>query len=180
MIGLDPLDPTQILDLKDLGDLVLSDEMRQYMISNHADLGLHSKTAILVTLYQDDMMMPEELLTISPDLVVTSKAPLDQRKQYHLVVSVVTDPSILSASTITHLLENGELGKWYLTMLLPLEADQSLIPNCIESQDGPRLPKKAWWDTVAKIPTAQKHYSSPVGVSRLSVASYTINAISGE
>lgn len=105
MIALDPNDPQDILNLTQIPDLRFTLELDTYLKSMYKVLNRKGGSPILFTLYNEDLPMSEEMLTIDKDLNVRATVPLDLRRSYHLRLSfptlygLFTDPAIRSMQT---------------------------------------------------------------------------------
>jgi len=90
MIGLDPKDPQDIINLDQIPDVRFTLEMLQYLKDSHKTLNVRGGASVLFTLYADSVPMAEKILTIDENLNVRATVPLDLRKQYHLRMNFPT------------------------------------------------------------------------------------------
>jgi hypothetical protein len=144
------------------------------MQRNYANLPNHLKSVIHLTLYEDDVRMDETVLSVDEDLNVTATESLDLRKRYHLTIGMVTDLTLLTEETIDWLLLNGDFAEYFLAVLDPSLLHNGKMPKLIDSQTGPRMPKKAFWDTVANIRTTHETYRNAKRVLMFTVANFLI------
>lgn len=87
MIQLDPKDPQDIISLRQTPFVKLTKEVDDYFVAVHQNLNRRSGGSCLVTLYQNDTPMSEDVLEIDEHLNVRSRKPLDLRQAYHLRIS---------------------------------------------------------------------------------------------
>lgn len=100
MISLDPADPCDILDLKNLPEMRLSPEIETYFKACHTRLCVRGGNPALFTLFCGDAPVDESLLYVTEDLRVRSKVPLDLRKSYHLRLLLITKYSLLDQAAL--------------------------------------------------------------------------------
>ena len=97
---------------------------------------------------------------------------LSLRRVYHLRVGVYNDLSLLNEDSLEDIRLNGEFARILLSALEPKLKDDPLL-NLLD--DG-RLPKRQFWDAVAKIKGTNAQYKNNIEVSRFTVASLMLTA----
>jgi hypothetical protein len=126
-------DLRDLYDLSDMGDYAFDPKLVDYMRGAGSSLGLMRKAAIKVSLYEGDCIKEEIPLVINSDLQVRSPVDLDLRKQYHVVVSVLYDLTILTEAAKDYLRSKGDFLIDLLTLLYPGLAKDGLLPPLLSN-----------------------------------------------
>lgn len=120
MVGLDPANPQEILDLNTLPDFRWTPEMEAYLKANHSVLHLNGYAACFFTLYSGDVPVDPSLITIDENLVVRSTKPLSLRNSYHLRLSFPTRYSVFTQNALRTMQVHA---------MAVLQIFQSIVPN---------------------------------------------------
>lgn len=101
-------DPYTLIDLKDLGDLQLSPVILQWIRDNeYSYITGKPSSVIVVSLYENDILCSEEVLSVTKDCVVISKKPLDMRKVYHVRLAFFTNIYTVGYPAHQRLVDSG-------------------------------------------------------------------------
>lgn len=87
-IAVNPEDPRQVMDLNDLGAYALSPLLKNFLLDVPASLITLYGGPVSATLYRDYVPLGGETLIVTNDLVLRSKADLDIRRWYHVLLSM--------------------------------------------------------------------------------------------
>lgn len=107
LIGLEPTDLQAVVDLKDLGDHELVPVFKRFLKHEAPYLTKRGQSVVYFTLFEEDLPMNDDVLTIDSDLNVRTTRPLDLRKTYHLRMSFITEFSLLTARARDAMLTHG-------------------------------------------------------------------------
>lgn len=120
LVGKDEANPHDVINLDTgLVNWNFSDGAIAYMKRRLNKLFIQFDSIIHIALYKWDQMQPPSLLNIDSDLNITLSGEIDPRCNYHLVVSMMTDPFRLSKDGLDDLLLNGGFAGDYLDVLYP-------------------------------------------------------------
>jgi len=124
LLYFNPTEPTSIIKLDDMGSWRLKENALNY-IRRRANGNFRPFDSIFqFSLHEWEKMRDWRLLTLDSDLTIRFSGERDGRNNYHLITSLVNDPSRLSADAIRDLLLYGELAIDYLDILYPGIRDQ--------------------------------------------------------
>lgn len=162
LLQIDKDSPKDLIGLTSLGDHELSKATLTYLTTTYKGILHPYKNALLLQLYQGDALLSGDRLTIDGNLDVRSKEELNPRFIYHLVLSVITDPTILSNKEKKEITKDCKFLKEYLRLTYPnsniadlvvcndktTPKDNSTIWDKIPPRTNPKLP-----NPVAILPT---------------------------
>lgn len=114
LIGVDPNDPTLIIDFRNPGTFTLSDTMLAYMTRTRADLIKRTRSAVNIALYENDSLYEPSELYVDDSLCLRSRNPLDVKKLYHMRLTLFNDLFYLTKEAELIIRENPD----YVTMIL--------------------------------------------------------------
>ena len=101
----DETDKKTLLNLNDLGDIVLDPAIINFLIDGEYQyLNKLYQSMITVSLYENYTLKDSNTLIIDSNLNISSVVPLDLTKFYHVRLSIVTDLSLVSQTFFTRLL----------------------------------------------------------------------------
>lgn len=103
LMGVDETDPTLVVNFHDLGDFAISPNILAFMRTEGHHLLRHRSSVFLISLYRGDHPLPPEELTLSSDLELRTRAPMDLRDVHHVQLSLVIDGTILVPGAIDRL-----------------------------------------------------------------------------
>jgi hypothetical protein len=83
LIGIDPADPTLIIDFRNPGTFTLSDTLRAYMEHTREDLTVRTRSAVHLSLYENDRLYEPSELFVDDNLCLRSRTPLDLKTLPH-------------------------------------------------------------------------------------------------
>lgn len=75
---------TILFNLKELGEFKIRDEYITYMENDYDNLTKHRNSIFNFTLYENDMMLNDDALTIDADLNVIINTPINLRRRYNI------------------------------------------------------------------------------------------------
>ncbi len=119
LVGIDASDPTLVLDLKDLGEYQIKPLYVDFLKKHHAKINIPYLNIFNVSLYENDVVMPEESVIIDEDLIVRYRIPLDLRNVYRVRITLLTDLSLLTDIAIDDLLNDPTVCLDVLSVLNP-------------------------------------------------------------
>lgn len=90
LLGLDPLEPTKLLNLTTIPEIRLTLEIDTYMREVHTQLTDRGRAAIHITLFKNGVPVTDGNIHIDQDLQVRSREPLDLRQVYHVRLSLMS------------------------------------------------------------------------------------------
>jgi hypothetical protein len=101
-------DPYTLLDLKDLGDFQLSSELLNWIsTSEYANITGKPSSVIVLSLYENDFLCSQEVLSVTKDCMVISKKDLDLRKTYHVRFAFYTNIYTVGIQAHQRLVDSG-------------------------------------------------------------------------
>ncbi len=101
-------DPYTLLDLKDLGDVVMAPELLKWLSeSEYASVTGRPTSVLIASLYEGDTLCSNESLAITKDCLVVSKNPLNLRKVYHVRLAFYTNIYTVGYEAHQRLVESG-------------------------------------------------------------------------
>jgi len=90
MIGYLQEGQTQLLDLNNLGNYALSGPTKTWMKDNvYKQLHIPGEQPFLISLYENEELLSHDTISIDENLIVSCTRPLDMRKRYRVVISIV-------------------------------------------------------------------------------------------
>lgn len=118
MMQIDPTAPTALLSLPVLGDWELKESGIRYMKKRPQAIFKAYDSVFHVTLHRWQSLVEYTELTSTDDLDIYTTEPMDYRTNYHLVISLVTDVTMLSKAALDDLFDFPEFAQEYLTLFL--------------------------------------------------------------
>lgn len=120
---LDESNLKNVMDLQGLGEWAINPLCVRYMKDTRAKLFLPYQNVINIMLYNGDNLLDMSKLSADENLFITYEKDLNLRKSYHVVVTMVTDPSMLSNDAWEDLMGHGCFMKTWISTLFPHAAD---------------------------------------------------------
>lgn len=120
MIRLDPKDPQAILSLRQIPFVSLTKEMDDYFVSVHKTLHKRSGGSCVFTLYQDNLPMAEDAISVDENLDIRATIVPDLRKTYHLRLLFPVQYAVFTPKAIDEMSTH-----WAAT----LQVFQSIVPT---------------------------------------------------
>lgn len=174
MVGVDKDITQPVMNLLELGSYEYNEYVSEYMKVHWDKLRYSGAAAVHVNAHRDQDLLTEEAIRIDEDLNVYFTEEPNCRKQYHIVISIVNDLTILSEEATQWLIDNGDYGQFFIAVLAPHLLEQDKLPNTITVGDQEKLPKKAYWDTIRQIATTHRNYKGRNTIGMLTVANCVI------
>ena len=172
LLAVDADNPRYLCNIEELGEFALIDEVVTYLKDRAAFATKVKSSPVFFSLYQDDTRMSDSVLEMDDQGNLFTTIDLSLRRVYHLRVGVYNDLSLLNEDSLEDIRLNGEFARILLSALEPKLKDDPLL-NLLD--DG-RLPKRQFWDAVAKIKGTNAQYKNNIEVSRFTVASLMLTA----
>jgi hypothetical protein len=101
-------DKKTLLNLNELGSIVIDPVILNYIKNNREKVVKHMQSFYLFSLWEDHYLKPQGYLELTEDLTLKSLYELDLRKQYRVRFSVNCEPLSLPYDEIVNLLEDRE------------------------------------------------------------------------
>jgi hypothetical protein len=99
-------DKRTLLNLRELGDIELDPDVLDWIRDSELPYITKLYTSFLhIGIYDEEMMYDHEAFFVDSDLNVKSVNDLDLRKTYRVVLSIVTDTSVVSKEAVKRLLD---------------------------------------------------------------------------
>jgi len=172
LLAVDEQNPRYLCNIEELGDFALIDEVITYLKERHEFATVLGACPVFFSLYQDHTRMSDSVLAMDEEGNLFTTVDLSLRRVYHLRVGVYNDLTLLNQETLEDIRINGRFAQILLTALEPQLKDDPLIELL---PDG-RMPKRQFWDAIAKIKGTNAMYKNKIEVSRFTVASLMLTA----
>lgn len=122
LVQLDKQNPTDLVNLTQLGSWELPDEIIAYLKETRLQMLSPGQSLFYLSLYQDYTLLDPRNLIVTPNLSVASSHPLDERKFYHLCLNMAVDLNRLPDAALQVLTRHPDLTRTILTNLDPTMA----------------------------------------------------------
>lgn len=117
LITVDPTNPTDVINLHDLGEYTIDPLMLAY-IDQYPDSVVTSRNNFIkITLYEKAIPLSGNPLRVDGDLNLTTESAMGLRMPFHLVLSGLVDLPALTDVAVDRLLRHGELCLKYVEAL---------------------------------------------------------------
>lgn len=104
LCSISPTNKKELLNLKDLGDIVLDDDLLEFIIeSEYQHITKPYRSILHIDLYQNTSLQDYKRLFVDYNLNVISSIDLDIRNEYRIRLSIVTDINLLDNAAIQRL-----------------------------------------------------------------------------
>lgn len=114
LCGVDPNDPTLIIDFNNPGTFTISDTLMAYMTDTREDLTKRSRSAVHLCLFENDRLYEPSELFVDDSMCLRSRSPLDLKKLYHMRLTLFNDLFYLTSEAEVLIRSNPD----YVTMIL--------------------------------------------------------------
>lgn len=121
LLLVDEEDPHNVCNLKVLDEdsgWGLSDALIPHFVNNRERLINRLLFPFKVTIYIDDVEMSPDNLYIDQDLNIRTKNPMKPHKRYHLVISAVYNPRLLTDDSQSYMLNHPDFACIWIDILL--------------------------------------------------------------
>ena len=122
LVQLDKQNPTDLVNLTQLGSWELPDEIIAYLKETRPQMLSPGQSLFYLSLYQDYTLLDPRNLIVTPSLSVASSHPLDERKFYHICLNMAVDLNRLPDAALQVLTRHPDLTRTILTNLDPTMA----------------------------------------------------------
>ena len=174
MIAVDPLNLTEVVDLNHLEGVEIDGDIRQYMTSCGPKLGQINNSAIHVGLFRNKQWMGDQAINVSPDLKVTTTAPMCLRDQYHLRIAVLNDLTLLPQAVRLNLRTQGKAAQKILLTLQQSMRYGNYVPKLLGNQGV--MPDQLLLECAWRINEHKKPYQTPLECRMLTVGNFLVIA----
>jgi len=103
LVNIEPNDLKTLFSLKDLGDVILDQDIIEFLETEYPYICKPYLSIFHVDLYQNDVLQHYDRISIDSDLTISSVEDLDIRSAYRVRLSVVTDIDFVEPSAIDRL-----------------------------------------------------------------------------
>lgn len=158
-VRVDPANPHEVINLSQLSPYSLSQSVIDALLFNLEYVGYNYCGPFVLQLYEDGVPCIDGTVTMDSDLNVRSTIQMDVRKNYHLGVSLLTDPSKMNALSTQMLLEHPNVCMNYIDTLRPLANPPQVEVKVIAN----RLVHRAqYWEFVRSLRTVHAMYRNNI------------------
>lgn len=171
MLMVDPKNPKDILDLKDLGFYRLTEQIEDYIRSEGQSVLKPRESAIFIALYEGDKIQSPEHITIDDDLRITATGNLDMRKNYHLMVFMYVDLLHLTQPAQERLRNDVEVVQDIVVGVEPTVIEKGLVPKPIS---GGYVPKREFEKAARYIQEKRRPSVGPMKRSNFRVGQFVL------
>ena len=119
LVQLDKQNPTDLINLTQLGSWELPDEVIAYLKETRLQMLTPGESLFYLSLYEDYTLLDPRTLIVSPTLSISSSVALNERKFYHLCLNMLIDLSRLSDASLQMLTKHPDLTNVILSNLDP-------------------------------------------------------------
>lgn len=108
MLGIDPDNPREILNLEEIPDFGFQEDVLAYIKREYSHLPHYGGSAVHISLYSGDDPLSDDWLEVDENLNVIATRDLDPRLNYHLRIALVNDLLSLDGSVTEKLRLDGK------------------------------------------------------------------------
>lgn len=173
LIQVDPTDPYQVINLRDLGGFTINPDIMAFIRNNKSTVRTLYKSPVLITLYSGKTPFPDEGIYIDEHDNVRSRTPLDLRKVHHFRISVLMDLSLLTEEYTRRLQLDGKAALQIVKCISPGLEQAGLLPRL---RGGKMIAPLDWVALLNNINTTDKLYYNQINRPRLTVGAFLIEA----
>lgn len=119
LLYVNPENPNHVINLKQMGGWKFKERVYNYIKKRKNGNFIPFDSIFFFQLYEWEDIKDYSKLAIDDDLVISFNSPREPTKNYHLIMSLVTDPTRLSKDALRDLLEDGDLVTDYIGILFP-------------------------------------------------------------
>lgn len=139
LIGVNPADRKEVIDLSQLGNWRFSAVSRAYMKDQPQTLTQLYENVFKIDLHRGYQLTNNADLLVDNDLKVTYDPQMDEREYYHLTVGILTNLDMLSAAAKARLCKHGAFTIKLLKTLDPNIVNASTFVNGLNRGLLPKL-----------------------------------------
>lgn len=118
----DLTNPHAVISLYNMGSYALIPEALDYLRLDPRAIADPYENVFNISLYRGEEILARDNFIVSPDIDIHVARPLNPRENYHLLVSLVDDITVLSARAISILCQSGIFTILYLLAIYPFLA----------------------------------------------------------
>ena len=131
LVGIDPSNPNDIIDLGTLSPIGLTTQAKAYIGEYPVGITQPGESLFRAALHCDDDMLDMNQLIVQQGLHIYNNRPMDERKVYHFTLDMLIDPSKLSLQAIMRLAKHGQFAIDYLKTVYPGIVEAGLLPTLL-------------------------------------------------
>lgn len=133
LVGVDPEDPTFILNLEDIDEFSLDPAVIGFMKRHHTKLTYYLANVFHLTFYKGSMCQSFDTVVVDESLNIRTTEPMALRDVHHFKLSMVEDPRTLSRQAIEDLLADHAVCAMVIDLIeqnfKPVNGGTSINPN---------------------------------------------------
>lgn len=150
--------PEKVINVDQMGSWKFKPNLMTYLKKRKRGNVIPFDSILQFSLHEWENRLDYRKLDFDEEYQITYTGERDPRKNYHLVVCLVTDPSRLTEGAIRDLIEDGSLVRDYINILVPglgdyigdyIDRDKEKKPIVL-NPDG-SLPRKDWEQLIEVI-----------------------------
>lgn len=171
-LELDVTNPELLFNLKEIGDYEFTPIALAYLKYIGNRMFANTRSIIQIKVYEEAVLINADQLSVDKDLNVTVKFKPNERKSYHLMVSIDKDLAKLTEQTVAELKEDGWFTENVLEVIYPQYKNTPVWPK---PNDRGMISDVAWDRFVAALyPTSQWYRKSDI--AQMTIGQFTIFA----
>lgn len=134
LIGAVGSDLHDVIDLRDVPEFEIDADVLEFLKTEAPWMHQYGHSVCHLSFYEGDVPQHDNVLTVSEQLAVRTRNPMDLRKTYRLRMELITDLYSLHPAARKRL-ENGGKGAWKLLVDLQYRLrDTAYVPELINDQ----------------------------------------------
>lgn len=171
-LELDTENPKLLFNLRELGDYEFTGIALAYLSYVKNRMFANTRSIIQVKVYEEEILIDSDHLSIDAELNVSCTFMPDERKSYHVMVTIDKDLAKLSEQTVEELKEDGWFTENVLEVIYPQYKDTPIWPK---PNDRGRISNLDWDRFVAALYPTSQWYRKP-DIAQLTIGTFTIIA----
>jgi hypothetical protein len=171
-LALDEADPALLFNLKELGDYEFNPIALAYLKYVKNRMFANTWSIIQIKVYEEEILIGSEQLTIDDNLDVRCTFIPNERKSYHVMVTIDKDLAKLTEQTVAELKEDGWFTENVLEVIYPQYKGTAVWPT---PNDRGEISNVNWDRFVAALYPTSQWYRKP-DIAQLTIGQFTIFA----
>lgn len=171
-LELDQINPKALFNLKEIGDYEFMPITIAYLKYVRNRMFANTRSIIQIKVYEEEILIDSEQLSVDEQLNVTTLFKPDERKSYHLMVTVDKDLAKLDEHTVAELKEDGWFTENVLEVIYPQYKGTAVWPT---PNDRGEISNVAWDRFVAALYPTSQWYRKP-DIAQMTIGQFTIFA----
>lgn len=171
LLQVDPNDPTLILNINDLEHWNLDPAVKAYLLATRRFATATHFSPVVLSLYSGGNAIDEQAVYLDENGDFRTRTPMDMRNQYHFVLLVMTDLTMLSRDQEDTFREYPAA---CLTILKSLDARLEPMGKLPKVIGGRVVSRKGYMEALAFIRTSNPRFQFAPIIGRYTVGTYGI------